>query len=128
MTIERRPYRTGDANGFRLVITATDDCAVNGAVFADAEAAGVWVNSADASSTAPSSCPRSTATVRDGRGVTAGQSPAFAAWFAIGYATHCRSAWQTWRRRSQKNAVPCTKRGEYHRGARLACAHRRARR
>src|ERR1700694_5354340 len=47
VTIERRAYRRGEAAGYRLVITATDDPAVNQSVYDDAEAAGVWVNSAD---------------------------------------------------------------------------------
>jgi siroheme synthase-like protein len=47
LTIARRHYRPGDASGYRLVITATGIPAVDGAVYADAEAAGVWVNSAD---------------------------------------------------------------------------------
>jgi siroheme synthase-like protein len=43
----RRPYREGDASAFRLVVTATGDSAVDGAVYTDAESAGVWINSAD---------------------------------------------------------------------------------
>ena len=42
-----RPYRPGDVAGYRLVIAATGDRAVDRAVFDDGEAAGVWVNSAD---------------------------------------------------------------------------------
>ena len=45
--VERRPYGPGDAAPFRLVVTATGLPAIDGAVFADAEAAGVWINSAD---------------------------------------------------------------------------------
>jgi len=45
--IERRPYRSGEAADYRLVVTATGDPVVDGAVAADAEAAGVWVNAAD---------------------------------------------------------------------------------
>lgn len=45
--IERRPYRSGEAGLYRLVITATSDPAVNARVAEDATAAGVWVNSAD---------------------------------------------------------------------------------
>ena len=37
----------GEAAGYRLVVAATGDPAVNPAVCADAEAAGVWVNTAD---------------------------------------------------------------------------------
>jgi siroheme synthase-like protein len=47
LTIARRAYAPGDAGDYRLVITATGIPAVDGAVYADAEAAGVWVNSAD---------------------------------------------------------------------------------
>ena len=39
--------RRGDASAFRLVVTATGIPEVDGAVYADAEAAGVWANSAD---------------------------------------------------------------------------------
>ena len=42
-----RAYETGDLAGARLVITATDDPAVNAAVAADAADRGIWVNSAD---------------------------------------------------------------------------------
>ena len=45
--LERRPYRRDDASSFRLVVTATGIAEVDGAVYADAEAAGVWANSAD---------------------------------------------------------------------------------
>jgi len=48
VTVERRAYRRGEAgDGYRLVLAATDDRAVNQQVFDDAEAAGVWCNSAD---------------------------------------------------------------------------------
>jgi len=47
LTIERRPYAKGDARGFHLVITATGLTAIDGAVSADADQNGVWVNSAD---------------------------------------------------------------------------------
>src|SRR5262245_58257154 len=81
VAIEQRGYRTGDVHGFRLVITATDDPAVNAAVFEDAEAAGVWVNSADDIEHCSFTLP---AIHRDGAVTVAvstdGQSPAFAAW------------------------------------------------
>lgn len=48
VTWEQRPYRAGEAaEGYRFVVTATDDAAVSRAVHADCERAGVWVNSAD---------------------------------------------------------------------------------
>jgi len=45
--LRRRRYRAGDVAGFTLVFAATDDRAVNAAVFAEARDAGVWVNVAD---------------------------------------------------------------------------------
>ena len=81
VTVERRPYRAGDASRYRLVIAATDDVAANAAVAADAEAAGVWVNAADdierSSFTLPSVGRRGPIVVAVSTG---GQSPAFAAW------------------------------------------------
>ena len=47
VTIHRRPYRSDDIDGHQLVLTCTDDREVNRQVFADADAAGVWCNSAD---------------------------------------------------------------------------------
>jgi siroheme synthase-like protein len=45
--VELRPYRSTDLAGHRLVMTATDDAAVNAQVAFDARVAGLWVNSAD---------------------------------------------------------------------------------
>lgn len=47
VTLERRPYRAGEAGGYRLVFAATDDRTVNTEVFRDGESAGVFVNVAD---------------------------------------------------------------------------------
>ena len=47
LTIETRQYRSPEAADYRLVVTATGRPEVDHAVFADADAAGVWVNSAD---------------------------------------------------------------------------------
>ena len=51
-TVEARPYRPGDLDGARLVVTATGDPEVDDAVAVDASARGVWVNAADR----PSAC------------------------------------------------------------------------
>jgi siroheme synthase-like protein len=79
--IERRAYATGDAAAFRLVITATGIPAVDGAVYADAEAAGVWVNSADDVAHCSLILP---SVWRDGAVTiavsTGGSSPALATW------------------------------------------------
>ena len=45
--VRRRGYDPSDIAGHRLVMTATDDPAVNATVAADATAVGIWVNSAD---------------------------------------------------------------------------------
>jgi precorrin-2 dehydrogenase / sirohydrochlorin ferrochelatase len=79
--VRRRPFRPGDTAGFRLVVVATGDPDVADAVFAEAEAAGIWVNSADD----PARC-TFTLPARLRRGdllvtvSTGGASPAFATW------------------------------------------------
>jgi precorrin-2 dehydrogenase / sirohydrochlorin ferrochelatase len=79
--VEARPYRPGEAAGFRFVIAATGDPGVNQQVFDDGEAAGVWVNSADDPQRCSAILP---ARVRQGRLTltvsTGGHSPAVAAW------------------------------------------------
>ena len=79
--IEQRPYRSPEAAEHRLVVTATDDPAVNHQVFADADAAGVWVNSADdpanCSFTLPARVRREHLLVTF---ATGGRSPAVATW------------------------------------------------
>src|ERR1017187_4666835 len=81
LTIVRRAYAPGDAAAYRLVVTATGHPEVDTAVFSDAEAAGVWVNSADD----PDNCSFILPSVhRDGPVTlavsTAGSSPALSAW------------------------------------------------
>lgn len=76
-----RPYRRGEAAGYRFVIAATGDPVVNQQVFDDGEAAGVWVNAADDPERCSAILP---ARVRQGRLLltvsTSGHSPAAAAW------------------------------------------------
>lgn len=45
--LHTRPYATGDLHGAFLAVAATDDPAVNRAVFAEAEAANILVNAVD---------------------------------------------------------------------------------
>jgi len=80
-SLQERPYRPGEAAGYRLVMAATGDAAVNRGIFDDAEAAGVWVNSADD----PASCTFILPAVARQGPVsvaisTGGHSPALAAW------------------------------------------------
>lgn len=81
LSIEERPYRAGEAAAFRLVVTATGIPAVDHAVFTDAEAAGVWANSADDIENCAFLLP---AVHRDGPVTvavsTGGASPALAGW------------------------------------------------
>jgi precorrin-2 dehydrogenase / sirohydrochlorin ferrochelatase len=81
LACERRPYRSPEAADYRLALAATGDAAVNQQVFDDAEAAGVWVNSADDPDRCSFVLP---ARVRRGRLLvtvsTGGHSPALAAW------------------------------------------------
>jgi precorrin-2 dehydrogenase/sirohydrochlorin ferrochelatase len=81
VTWEERPYRRGEVAGYRLVVSATDDPAVNRTVFEDGEAAGVWVNAADdpanCSATLPAVSRRGPIVVAVSTG---GHSPALSAW------------------------------------------------
>ena len=81
VSVERRPYRSGEVAGYRLAIAATDDPEVNRAVYLDGEAAGVWVNSADDPVNCAFTLP---AVVRQGPIMvtvgTGGHSPAMATW------------------------------------------------
>jgi precorrin-2 dehydrogenase/sirohydrochlorin ferrochelatase len=78
-----RAYVEGDVTrgGYRLVITATDDRATNQQVHDDADAAGIWVNSADDPERCTFTLP---AVVRNGPLLlaigTGGHSPALASW------------------------------------------------
>jgi siroheme synthase-like protein len=47
LRVERRTYRDGEAAHYRLVVTATGIPAIDRRAAADAESAGIWVNSAD---------------------------------------------------------------------------------
>ena len=89
-TVERRSYDPGDASTFRLVVTATGIPDVDGAVYADAEAAGVWVNSADDRAHSSFILP---AVHRDGAVTvsvsTGGLSPALASWLRTRVAAQC---------------------------------------
>jgi siroheme synthase-like protein len=88
--LERRPYRRGDASPFRLVVTATGIAEVDGAVYADAEAVGVWANSADDLARSSFILP---AVHRDGAVTvsvsTGGLSPALASWLRTRLAAEC---------------------------------------
>jgi len=78
---EERPYRRGEAAGYRLAVACTDDPATNQAVFDDGDAAGVWVNAADdparCSYTLPARLDRGRLLVTVS---TSGHSPALAGW------------------------------------------------
>lgn len=82
----KRPYETGEVNGYRLVITATSDPAVNRQVFVEGEAAGIWVNSADDPANCAFALP---ARVRQGPLLvtfsTSGSSPALSTWLRRRY-------------------------------------------
>ena len=80
-TFEERDYRRGDVAGYRLVITATGVPEVDAAVASDAEAEGLWVNSADDPANCTFTLP---AVLRRGPVMvtvsTGGHSPALASW------------------------------------------------
>jgi siroheme synthase-like protein len=79
--LERRPYRSGEAADYELVVTATGVASVDGEVAADARDAGVLVDSADRTVPGtirlPAVLRRGTVTVAVSTG---GSSPALARW------------------------------------------------
>ena len=81
ISVEERPWRPEDLDGMWLAIAATDDPAVNGAVYAEGQRRGVWVNGADdpanCSFTLPSVVRRGDLQVTVSTG---GRSPALASW------------------------------------------------
>jgi len=83
VTWEERDFDPADVTGFLLAFAATGDPAVNAAVSAAGEAAGIWVNAADdpahCSFTLPAVARRGPLTVAVSTG---GHSPALAGWLA----------------------------------------------
>ncbi len=81
ISVNRREYRSGDVEGYRLAVAATGCQEVNAEVFRDGESAGVWVNSADdpdnCSFTLPSKLRRGPLMVTCSTG---GHSPALSRW------------------------------------------------
>jgi precorrin-2 dehydrogenase / sirohydrochlorin ferrochelatase len=94
--LSERPYEPGDLDGCRLVITATDDAAVNRAVSEGADAAGIWVNSADDPANCTFTLP---SRLRQGpllvTFATGGHSPAVARWLKRTYAEEFGSEYVT---------------------------------
>ncbi len=81
VAVDQRPWRPEDLDGMWLVIAATDDPAVNRAVYDAGQRAGVWVNGADdpanCSFTLPSVVRRGDLQIAVSTG---GRSPALATW------------------------------------------------
>ena len=81
VTFDERPWRPDDLAGVWLVIAATDDPAVNGAVYQAGERERIWVNGADdpanCSFTLPSVVRRGDLQIAVSTG---GRSPALASW------------------------------------------------
>lgn len=81
VVVEQRPWRPEDLAGMWLAIAATDDTAVNRAVYEAGQRAGIWVNGADdpanCSFTLPSVVRRGDLQVAVSTG---GRSPALSSW------------------------------------------------
>src|SRR5580692_10242734 len=81
LDVQLRPYESGEAAGYMLVVTATGVADVDREVAADARRAGIWVNSADDAANCTFILPavhrRGPVTVTVS---TSGSSPALATW------------------------------------------------
>lgn len=81
VTWDERAYEPGEVAAYRFVAACTDDPEVNGQVFRDGEAAGIFVNAADdpahCSATLPARFQRGPVLVTVS---TSGHSPALAGW------------------------------------------------
>lgn len=81
VTVQRRRYEDGDATGYRLVVAATDDAALNRRIAEDTAAGGGWANDATRADGGAMAFP---ARLRRGRVLvtvsTGGASPGLAAW------------------------------------------------
>ena len=95
VTLERRPYADGEVASYRLAVTATGT-PVDAQVFAEGEAAGVWVNSADdpahCAFTLPAVARRGAIQVAVSTG---GQSPAMASWLRARFEAELEPALET---------------------------------
>jgi precorrin-2 dehydrogenase/sirohydrochlorin ferrochelatase len=120
VTVVRREYVSNDVAGYRLVITATANRAVDQLIHDEAEALGIWVNSADDPDRCSFTLP---ATVRRGELLitisTAGASPARSS------RPTSRASWTTWpivaRVSTPRDAAPRTSTG--NRSSRRSSPH-----
>lgn len=95
VTLVNRPYETGDVEGHWLVLTCTDQRDVNRQVFLDAEAAGIWSNSADD----PANCAWTLPSVARQGDLqltisTRGKSPALSMWLRKRFEQQFDARWQ----------------------------------
>jgi precorrin-2 dehydrogenase / sirohydrochlorin ferrochelatase len=95
VSVERRRYVAGEVAGYRLAVTATGT-EVDAQVFADGEAAGVWVNAADdpahCAFTLPAVARRGAIQVAVSTG---GRSPAMASWLRARFEAELEPALET---------------------------------
>lgn len=94
LRLVERPYQSSDIGEHRLVLTCTDNRDVNHQVFTDAEAAGVWCNSADDPANCAWTLP---SVVRQGdiqiTASTRGRSPALSMWLRRRFEAEFDNRW-----------------------------------
>ena len=99
LTWHRRMYARGEVASYRLGISATGDPAVDGQVYRDGEAIGVWVNAADdlahCAFTLPAVARRGSISVAIG---TEGRSPALASFLRRRSQAELDDGLEAWRK------------------------------